>query len=87
MVSSTTNRGGWAGLDEVEFLLAAGPEEPLRPLGSTASGGEASRIMLALKAAAAEARSQAPAQSPSAPASRVRLLQGRMSGQAPSGFL
>jgi DNA repair ATPase RecN len=39
------------GLDRVEFLLAAGPAEPLRPLRAVASGGESSRIMLALKAA------------------------------------
>lgn len=39
------------GLDAVEFLLAAGPAEPLRPLASVASGGERSRLMLALKAA------------------------------------
>lgn len=38
------------GLDTVEFLFAAGPEEPLRPLAMVASGGEAARLMLALKA-------------------------------------
>ena len=42
-----------SGLDAVEFLLAAGPSEPLRPLGAVASGGESARIMLALKAAPA----------------------------------
>ena len=77
MVSPRTHCGGWAGLDDVEFLLAAGPEEPLRPLGSTASGGEASRIMLALKTAAAEARTQAHVQSLSAPASQVRHRYAR----------
>ncbi len=38
-----------SGLDTVEFLLAANPGEPLRPLARIASGGEASRIMLAIK--------------------------------------
>ena len=38
-----------AGSDEVEFLLAPNPGEPLKPLRSTASGGELSRVMLALK--------------------------------------
>ncbi len=33
----------------VEFLFAAGPEQPLRPLSKIASGGEISRVMLALK--------------------------------------
>lgn len=44
---------GEAGLDRVEFLLAPGPAEPLQPLRSVASGGESSRVMLALKAAPA----------------------------------
>ncbi len=37
------------GMDDVEFLMSANPGEPLRPLAKVASGGEAARIMLALK--------------------------------------
>ena len=37
------------GIDDVEFMLSANPGEPLRPLAKVASGGEAARIMLALK--------------------------------------
>jgi DNA repair protein RecN (Recombination protein N) len=37
------------GIDTVEFLLAPNPGEPLKPLARIASGGETSRIMLALK--------------------------------------
>ena len=37
------------GADEVEFLISTNPGEPLRPLAKIASGGELSRIMLALK--------------------------------------
>jgi DNA repair protein RecN (Recombination protein N) len=37
------------GIDGVEFLMSANPGEPLRPLARVASGGEAARIMLALK--------------------------------------
>ncbi|MGC9361108.1 MAG: DNA repair protein RecN [Anaerolineae bacterium] len=37
------------GLDRVEFLISANPGEGLRPLAHTASGGETSRLMLALK--------------------------------------
>ena len=37
------------GVDEVEFLLSANPGEPLKPMASIASGGEMSRIMLAIK--------------------------------------
>lgn len=41
------------GPDHVEFLLAANPGEPLQPLRLVASGGEAARIMLALRTALA----------------------------------
>jgi DNA repair protein RecN (Recombination protein N) len=37
------------GQDEVEFQIAPNPGEPLRPFTKIASGGEASRIMFALK--------------------------------------
>jgi DNA repair protein RecN (Recombination protein N) len=37
------------GLDRVEFLVSANPGEPLKPLVKVASGGETSRLMLALK--------------------------------------
>ena len=38
------------GMDRVEFMISPNPGEPLRPLANIASGGEISRIMLALKA-------------------------------------
>ncbi|WP_337287954.1 DNA repair protein RecN [Candidatus Methylomirabilis sp.] len=38
------------GADEVEFLIAPNPGEELKPLGRIASGGELSRVMLAIKA-------------------------------------
>jgi DNA repair protein RecN (Recombination protein N) len=37
------------GLDKVEFLISANVGEPLKPLSKIASGGEMSRIMLAIK--------------------------------------
>ena len=40
---------GPAGLDDVEFLISTIPGKPLRPLREIASGGEISRVMLALK--------------------------------------
>ncbi|HPX41207.1 MAG TPA: DNA repair protein RecN [Candidatus Hydrogenedentes bacterium] len=43
------------GIDRVEFLLAANPGEPLKPLRHVASGGEISRVMLALKSVFAKA--------------------------------
>lgn len=45
---------GPEGLDEVRFLLAANPGEPAVPLGDGASGGERSRVALALEVALAE---------------------------------
>ncbi|CEK19535.1 DNA replication and repair protein RecN [Chthonomonas calidirosea] len=39
------------GADRVEFLLSTNPGEPLRPLVKVASGGEISRVMLAVKTA------------------------------------
>ncbi len=42
---------GPAGLESGRFLISANPGEPLKPLVKTASGGEISRVMLALKAA------------------------------------
>jgi DNA repair protein RecN (Recombination protein N) len=40
---------GANGLDQVEFLISPNPGEPLLPLKSIVSGGELSRIMLAIK--------------------------------------
>ena len=47
------------GTDAVEFLISTNPGEPPRPLGQVASGGELSRIMLAIKAVLSE-RDQIP---------------------------
>jgi DNA repair protein RecN (Recombination protein N) len=43
-----------AGCDRVEFFLAANPGEPAKALRQIASGGEISRIMLAIKSVLAE---------------------------------
>lgn len=42
-------RLGRQGMDTAEFLISPNPGEPLRPLAKIASGGELSRMMLALK--------------------------------------
>ena len=49
-VSITPAKPSATGADNVEFLISANPGEPLKPMASVASGGELSRIMLALKA-------------------------------------
>ena len=42
------------GTDDAEFLISVNPGEPLRPLMKIASGGELSRIMLAIKTVLAD---------------------------------
>lgn len=42
------------GMDEAEFMISTNPGESVKPLGKVASGGELSRIMLALKTILAE---------------------------------
>ncbi|TFG61308.1 MAG: DNA repair protein RecN [Deltaproteobacteria bacterium] len=44
------------GFDEAEFLFCANPGQEMRPLSATASGGELSRVMLALRNASARGR-------------------------------
>lgn len=42
------------GMDDVEFRISMNPGEPLKPLSDVASGGELSRIMLAIKTVLAD---------------------------------
>lgn len=42
------------GMDYIEFMISANQGEPARPLAKVASGGELSRIMLAIKSVLAE---------------------------------
>ncbi len=48
-ISITPSELGEYGGDDIEFLIATNPGEPLLPLSKIASGGELSRIMLALR--------------------------------------
>lgn len=50
-VQSSEEEREWSakGVDEVAYMISANPGEPLRPMEQTASGGELSRVMLALK--------------------------------------
>jgi DNA repair protein RecN (Recombination protein N) len=43
------------GIDKVEFMVSPNPGEPLKPLAKIASGGETSRLMLAMKSVLAVA--------------------------------
>ena len=55
-VTSRENQSTWTttGWDEVECRISTNPGEPLKPLAEIASGGEMSRVMLALKVAVEE---------------------------------
>jgi len=46
------------GADDIEFLVTANPGQPLKPLAKVASGGELSRISLAIQVAAAQSDAQ-----------------------------
>ena len=50
-VNPQSDESTWAahGWDEVQYKIATNPGEPLKPLDEIASGGEMSRVMLALK--------------------------------------
>ena len=51
-ITSSDDEGSWsaAGIDQVVYMISTNPGEPLRQLEHIASGGELSRVMLALKA-------------------------------------
>jgi DNA repair protein RecN (Recombination protein N) len=65
-VAATEEESHWTahGWDEVVYRIATNPGEPMKPLHEIASGGEMSRVMLALKVAveetSAKARKKAP---------------------------
>ena len=51
-VSGSDEEGNWSasGFDHVAYLISTNPGEPMGPIEDIASGGELSRVMLALKA-------------------------------------
>ena len=53
-VDGSAEKLGENGFDEVSFLISTNPGEPVRELAQVASGGELSRIMLALKTVLAD---------------------------------
>src|SRR5207245_226866 len=51
-LAGTDSEENWTalGFDQAEYMISTNPGEPLHPLDQIASGGELSRVMLALKA-------------------------------------
>jgi len=54
--SAADGQGGPAGIDEIEFRISPNPGEELRAMEKIASGGEISRLMLAMKTVVGQAR-------------------------------
>src|SRR3981081_2872930 len=50
-ITTSEEEGNWSrtGIDQVVYMISTNPGEPLRQLEHIASGGELSRLMLALK--------------------------------------
>lgn len=51
-ITGMDDEGNWtsSGFDQAEYMISTNPGEPMHPLEQIASGGELSRVMLALKA-------------------------------------
>ena len=77
-ITGSEEEGNWtaSGIDQVVYLISTNPGEPLRPLEHIASGGELSRVMLALKASV---ESEAAGTQRDGKSGRA-TLQGRVSG-------
>ncbi len=74
-ITKSEEEGNWtaSGIDSVVYMISTNPGEPMRQLEHIASGGELSRVMLALKAsveAGSESTKRREASSARVPASR-----------------
>jgi DNA repair protein RecN (Recombination protein N) len=76
-VSGADEEGNWtaSGFDHVVYLISTNPGEPLRRLEHIASGGELSRVMLALKASVETGQTK----KASVPRAPLRQPQGKLS--------
>jgi DNA repair protein RecN (Recombination protein N) len=90
-IATSEEEGNWsaAGVDQVVYMIATNPGEPMRPLEHIASGGELSRVMLALKVSIEAGKSNAArtlsAASPGA--NGGKSVQGRLSESKKLGVL
>jgi DNA repair protein RecN (Recombination protein N) len=77
-VTTSEEEGHWSptGVDQVLYMIATNPGEPMRQLENIASGGELSRVMLALKVSVEEgvARAPSPAKAKSTRAAAQRTM-------------
>ena len=77
-VSGTDEEANWTarGFDQVQYMISANPGEPLGPVDEIASGGELSRVMLALKTSVEAGRRNAAAEMGLDPSSRQSRREG-----------
>ncbi len=75
-LAGTDEEGNWTagGFDRVAYLISANPGEPLGPVEQIASGGELSRVMLALKVAAESNRPAGGARRPDGGATKTLVF-------------
>ncbi len=75
-ITTAEQEGNWTatGIDQVVYMIATNPGEPMRQLEHVASGGELSRVMLALKVSVARAPSPAKAGNSRAAAQRTMVF-------------
>ncbi len=87
-ITTSEQEGNWtaSGIDQVVYMISTNPGEPLRQLEHIASGGELSRVMLALEASVEAGSHRTGAQSAGAQSGRA-ALQGRVSTSKSSGAL
>jgi DNA repair protein RecN (Recombination protein N) len=66
-ITTSESEGNWTatGIDQVLYMISTNPGEPMRQLEHTASGGELSRVMLALKVSVAGVKKNHVARAPS----------------------
>jgi DNA repair protein RecN (Recombination protein N) len=75
-LTSSEAEGNWSstGIDQVVYMIATNPGEPMRPLEEIASGGELSRVMLALKVSVEADLTRAPIRTKNAGAAGRRTM-------------
>ena len=75
-IAASKNESSWTerGYDEVEFLIAPNPGEEPKPIARIASGGELSRVALALKTCTASNAAPAKGKRATNPSSNQRTL-------------
>ena len=80
-MTSSEEEGNWtaSGIDQVVYMIGTNPGEPLRQLEHIASGGELSRVMLALKASVEAGGDPNGAGKRSAQVPTLRQAQGGLS--------